>query len=599
MINQIPSSWSESFIGRRARLAAAAVARQLPRIDREKLIARLSRPYVLGNDLGRLTARRSDLPYPKLIDDRTGTDLMVRLMVIQNRVRWQRWLILAARTTWLALLVILVMMLARFFVPVPWLAIGAATLAVVAGAVIYDRLHPITPWTAGRLVDRHWRLHEQVTTALELATTGSSLRLARPQIQAAFKALEQEREHRRLRPRLAWAEMQMALALGLVVAGLTLAVGPSERLVVPRGFLSPEGPSTIELPLGASTTPLDPNGMVNGEYGNMTTSPPTDYDGLTGVDAEALRQMAELSQRSMQELEKIGDALKDASITSQAAQSIQAGDYQRASEQIAELSRQVDQLSPEARRDLAERLKQAAQNVQTLDPELARRLEQASKNLGSRNERDVSRALEDLSKAVSETGQNVISQQQLAEALERMEGAGAEAGGINDEGPGRMNPGASTTPGNEGASLGEGDPGQYGYGSAENAIPGSLNAASGQEGTGAGGSGAGRGTGPDSEAYQPSSNPNAQRAEVPIDTGAGPTANRPGRNNNRQPDIVTTAPGKTDAGQAAQGNLPINTGLDVNRVPRMLQNVIQGYFRNQPPASQGAPTNPPTRNQPK
>jgi hypothetical protein len=72
---------------------------------------------------------------------------------------------------------------------------------------------------------------------------------------------------------------------------------------------------------------------------------------------------------------------------------------------------------------------------------------------------------------------------------------------------------------------------------------------------------------------------------VPIDQGTGPAAQRPGRTPGGNPDVITTGPGTTGPGNAPKGNLPISTGWDANRVPRGLSNIIQGYFRNQPPAS--------------
>jgi hypothetical protein len=294
---------------------------------------------------------------------------------------------------------------------------------------------------------------------------------------------------------------------------------------------------------------------------------------LTGIDSEALRQAAELSNRSARELEQIANALQDASVTSQAAQSIQAGDYERAAEQINELSKSLESLSPEARRDLAERLKQAAQDLQATDPDLAQRLDQASKGLASRSDRAAAQGLEDLSKAISETGKNVIPQAALAEAM-----GGEEGASINDDGPARAR---SSQPGEgEGGELGEGEAGENGFGASEGSLAiGSSGGMTLEDGSG--GSGAGQGSGTAGEEYSPRINPSGSRAEVPIEQGTGPTAPRLGKNQPGAPDVITTGPGTTGPGNQPQSGVTINTGLDANRVPRGLRSVVEGYFRVQ------------------
>jgi hypothetical protein len=580
MINRT-TIWRESALAIGARRARVALVRRLPIAAWWRLVARLWWPFEAGNDLRPLYARNSNRAFPAYVPDRTGTDLAVLIMSVRRRIVIQRRLVLLARTLWLALTVALVLMLGRFVTEVSWLAIGAAMAAVALLGLVYDRTHPVTIWTAARLLDRHLGLREQVTTAIELVITPAPVRLASAQVMRALAVMREVRQGHRFRPRVPWAEVQMIGAIGLLVLGLSLAAGSAERLATPRSILAPNELTTVDLAdLGLTEAELaaqlasDPAMAGMDEYGmypgyNETVD-------LTGVDVEALRQAAELSNRSAKELEEIANALKDASITSQAAQSIQQGDYQRASEQIGELAKAIEGLSPEARADLAERLKQAAQNVQPMDPELARRLDQAAKAVASRSDRAAAQGLEDLSKAIAETGNNVIPQAQLAEALTEM----GEGASINSEqGPESGQSAAMAEAGQ--AALGEGEAGEFNFGLAEGAI-GSLPINAGISDDGSGGSGAGQGSGSQAEVYQPRLDPNATRVDVQTDQGTGPTAPRLGRNQAGAPDVITTGPGTTGPGNVPQGNQPIKIGLDANRVPRGLRSVVEGYFRAQP-----------------
>lgn len=547
-----------------------------------RLVGYLWWPFEAGSELPSLYARDSNHPYPPYLPDRNGTDLMVLLQFVQRRVRLQRLAILAARTLWLALAVALVLMLARLFVPVPGLVIAGAGMVVLALGYLYHHAHPVTIWTAARLLDRHWRLGEQLTTAIELAITPAPVRLAARQIATALATLRDRRASHHFRPRAPWVELQMAFAIGLLVAGLSLIAGPGERLAPPRSLIAPEG---LDPALAAELGYLDPELQALQATGQTAlaeayaagldlpiTDPTVD---LSGIDTEALRQAAELSNRSVRELEQIAAALQDASVTSQAAQDIRAGDYAGAAQQIADLAKAIENLSPQARADLAQRLKQAADNIQPMDPELARRLEQAARGLASRSDRAAAQSLEDLSKAISETGKNVLSQQQLAEALDRMGERGAS---MNDDGPGRGRSSESSGASGE-MALGEGEAGEFGFGLAESALAVGIAGGLPME-DGSGGSGAGQGQGGGGEQYTPRLNPGQERIVAPVEQAPGPTAPRLGRAQPGVPEVITAGPGTTGPGNVPQGGLPITTGLDANRVPRGLRPVVESYFRN-------------------
>jgi hypothetical protein len=574
--------WRESPFAAAVRGLRRLAGPALPTHRLVRLAGHIWWPFEAGSELPALYARDSNHPYPAYLPDRNGTDLMVLLQFVQRRVRLQRTVTLAARTLWLALAVALILMLARLAMPVPGLAIAAAAAVVLLLGYLYHRAHPVTIWTAARLLDRHWRLGEQLTTAIELAITPAPVRLAARQIAGALATVRDLRTNHRFRPRAPWVELQMAAAVGLLVAGLSLIAGPGERLAPPPSPIAPEG---LDPALAAELGYLDPELQAMQAAGQTAlaeanqagldfpvTDPTVD---LSGIDSEALRQAAELSNRSARELEQIAEALKDASVTSQAAQDIQAGDYASAAQRLADLAKAIENLSPQARADLAQRLQQAANNIESMDPELARRLEQAAKALASRSDRAAAQGLEDLSRAVSETGKNVLSQQQLAEALDRM---GERNASLNDDGPSRGRSGEHGESGGQ-AALGEGEAGEFGFGLAESALAVGVAGGLPME-DGSGGSGAGQGHGSGEEQYTPRLNPNQERVVAPVEQAPGPTSLRLGKAQPGAPEVITAGPGTTGPGNVPQGGLPITTGLDANRVPRGLRPVVEGYFRN-------------------
>lgn len=575
--------WRDSPLAVASRRFRRASQRLIPATTIGQLIGRLWWPIEAGNELGALAAQDTGRPYPSYVPDRAANDLAIALRAVQRRVTIQRALIVAGRTVWLALLVTLVLLALRFLTPVPDLVILVAVGVVALLGYVYHRSHPVTVWTAARLLDRHARLDEQLTTALELAITPAPVRLAARQVVGAQATMKRLQAERRFRPRVPWTELQMAVSMGVIVAGLALVAGPTERLAPPRSLvdpttLNPELMSELDLSDPAMRALLNTDaGTYSEDYQYLQTTGVDPNAELTGVDSEALRQAAELSNRSAKELEALAEALKDASLTAQAAQDLRAGNYQSAAQQITDLAKSLENLSPQARADLAARLQQAAQNVQPMDPELARRLEQAAKALASRSDRAAAQGLEDLSKAISDTGKNVLSQQQLAEALERMGQADAAQ---NDDGPPRDGASESGAPGEQGM-LGEGEAGEFGFGLAESTLAIPVAAGQGMQDDGSGGTGAGQGQGSAAEQYQARLSPDQQRIVAPVEQAPGPTAPRLGNMPPGSPESITAGPGTTGPGNVAQGGLPITTGLDANRVPRGQRSVVEGYFKNQ------------------
>src|SRR5205085_5294966 len=83
--------------------------------------------------------------------------------------------------------------------------------------------------------------------------------------------------------------------------------------------------------------------------------------------AEIQQQLAQRQEALNKQREALGDladSLSDSSASSDAADSIRKGDFQKAAQQLGELGKQSGQLSQRARRDLAQKLAEGAKKVQ-------------------------------------------------------------------------------------------------------------------------------------------------------------------------------------------------------------------------------------------
>jgi hypothetical protein len=248
-----------------------------------------------------------------------------------------------------------------------------------------------------RAVDRLFDLHARLSTAIELTERPDMwerARLAWLQVSDALLAAT-DALHRwpSLADRLRSAVAVAVTALGL--AALLLAV-PSVSLDIldPRWWGRP--PLAGDGALGAEM--VAPELDVVAE--SATMFPESDLDELRTLDPVAA-QTVERVASNRRALQLLAQALGEVSVGQAAAQAIQQGEYQTAAAELISLAEDLDQLSPEAKQQLASALARAAQDPVSQGTRLAELERQAAQALAGSHYDAQRRALEALAEELS------------------------------------------------------------------------------------------------------------------------------------------------------------------------------------------------------
>jgi hypothetical protein len=265
-----------------------------------------------------------------------------------------------------------------------WLVI-IALICIAGGAIMLLRPRLRADEVARRL-DRRFRLHEQLSTALELDAqpegVGAYLN------EQARLNLGRIRRHVAANRRLPWVELGLLLALLCLFFGLAIF----GSVLPPPSFGAAEPLPPIARPETVAEQfpeePFQPPGAQAGdEVGTSLVPGPGD---LAAVAA-------------------IADALRDQSVTRPAAEALDQGNTAGAAQSLREVADQAGQLSPEARADLADALRAAADQLAADRPDLAEQLQQSADGLQSGDNQAAAAALEQLADTVQQLGQGDAS----------------------------------------------------------------------------------------------------------------------------------------------------------------------------------------------
>jgi len=388
---------------------------------------------------------------------------------------------------------------------------GGPVAAAVGLALLSSLFRYPSPMDAAKAADRRLGLRERIGTAVELAGLGVQGSLARRQLATAVDAAGWARQNWRAGPS-AGRDLAVAAGLGLLAAAVILVSSLEDRLpaAIPRPSiwsLLPGDPSSAERaatddPAGAS----GPATLARAETSGRTAAVVRSLEDLrrarqsgaigAGEAADRMAQAeSELSRQTQdsrtqrEALDRLGRALDQVAAGRPAAERIQRGEYGRAGEEITTLGTESDQLSPQAKAQLAQALRSAAAESQAA-PDLAARERRAADALPGRDYEPARRAMKDLGDEVARRGQNVIPQQELAQAWDRLDeerrsqGPGdnlaaaqrqARSNGSQQapQAP-RSAPGSQSSasaPGSEPGDAGPGDPEASGPGDGEGADP--------------------------------------------------------------------------------------------------------------------------------
>jgi hypothetical protein len=488
--------------------------------------------------------------------------------------------------------------------------VAAVTIALAATASVARQL--VGPFEAARVTDASHSLKERIATALELLDTGARGEVVDRQLQdarasllriapgQAFPAFAVENGARRKAVRqLTAGVLLLAAALGLALwpaaQGAHVADADAERLVLADPGRHEE---LLQRPLvpeqnqfdgaevqGRSSQPQDV-GDLSGLVGeNQQASQPQPgavsqpASGQPGDQAQrdAQNQQSASTLERQEALRDLGAALRQSQTGRAAGDSLQRGDTQRASQQLAQVADQVQRLSPGERQSLSQALSEAARQIGTKDQALADAARRAGAATSEFRNQEAQNAIRDLASQVNEIGREAEAQRNLAQRAQQM-----QQGGQPQLPPGLQNPqdqsGLGSQPGDQraGSQASTQPPRQGGDGGDAGDLSG-LEAAlrgSGLRGV-SGGEGAGGADGTKQEGTAQRLNAEGRLVQVQAEVGEGPSQWRPpnpGAAPAAPPPAAAPLPG------AAPSTVEVRTGVDLNSVPWELANSVRQYF---------------------
>jgi hypothetical protein len=355
---------------------------------------------------------------------------LIRQLDLLSTDRWARQGLRAIlRSLWLSLCVWCIVLGGHLVWgwPLRYDLLGLAALALVGGAVLLVLLRRrMPPREVARRLDRRFHLDEQIATALELTgrppepdSIGARL------LSESTRTLGQVRRRIERQQAQPWSEVIALLAMTLIMIGLLVMSGIGRVL---------PGDTALE--------PLPPLVQAEGqpEQADQPQQPPGAAPDPAG------RQQAAASPS---DLAALADALRGQGATRPAAEALDRGDTAGAAQSLRELADQADQLSSQARRDLADRLRDAADAVQGRDPGLAQQLRDSADAL-ERGGAEARQGLEDLADSIEQLGQG-----QQAGDNSRQQGQDGQQGQQGQQGQdGQQGQQSGTNPGSPSNSAG-------------------------------------------------------------------------------------------------------------------------------------------------
>jgi hypothetical protein len=348
---------------------------------------------------------------------------------------------------------------------IPGAALFAAlTLPILVALAITLLRWPSTAQTA-RVADRRLDLKERLATAVELVEGRrhhEEIGLARVQISDANRAAQSSCARWPSPLSRVRRELMTTAALAGLVASLIFWPGADESTPVPPDRL-PETPA-IGVPFDGSSEPEDtetgPDIPETEEAGTEPSdaplSPDTVSDDAAGGPSDEQREA----------FDRLAEALDQISAGRAAAEQIEQGNYEAAAEELANLGAEADQLSEEAKEQLAEALREFAEDFRGTQPDLAEAAEQAADALEGDDYDEQREALTELGQALEDAANGTPTDDQLA-AENDPDGAGengAEGAGDGADGGDQQSgdDGGSQAGTGDGAGDGEGQDGESG-----------------------------------------------------------------------------------------------------------------------------------------
>ncbi len=455
--------------------------------------------------------------------DEQAVRVQQEVRAVARELRLRRRLRLAARGLWLGLALVvagLVLRLLGFAIAWPFLVFPAAFVG--AAVAIWGWFSNPSLSRLTHDYDRHFRFDEMLGTGLEVArrTTRSGTPVSAVEQRLLHETLEATWALRRRvdsRPIVPWREIERLLGLALFGVALLIAGRWTSLPDVSPVALRP-------LPSPPAATP-QPSPEAAEEQVAAEEPPPE-----------------QLSPEDQAAADALADALRDSGPGRPAADALDRGDTDSAASELRELADQAGEISPEARRDIAEGLHDAADQLRESQPDRADTIERAADQLEGSPE-EAAAGLDDLAGLVDELGQDQPS---------------VAAGEGNDEGRSAEGQNPGDTPPSSGDGAQSGAPG---------AQPG------GGAGSGLGGESRGAATSP----------PPAAGEVVPLPPGPESDGPRTAATGPQGPNVQLEAGGSRSgpaSGSAGNGgaDTPLEGEADPLRIPPEYRDVVENYF---------------------
>ncbi len=303
---------------------------------------------------------------------------------------WQRraahWLVRAA---WLALLVPTIYMAGYLWLgwPARWYYWLGPMLLVGLLALLWS-LRPLPLKRMVHHLDRRLGLRARLVTAFEVSSLKAAKQAENPVVERLF--LETVNTTINLRQRVRpfdrgfWLEMQTLMAVVALLSALLML-----------DALQPNFPSATPVELPAAWQEPKADEVI-----------PPDPQLLPPPFAPQMQVQQQLDQAGLQQaLESLADALRDPAATHAIAEALDRGDLSGAAEGLRRLADRLGQLSEQARAELGQSLREAAQAMGTAAPGLTEPAQAGSNALDADNLEAARQALEDLAEVLESLGE--------------------------------------------------------------------------------------------------------------------------------------------------------------------------------------------------
>jgi hypothetical protein len=318
-----------------------------------------------------------------------------------NALRFQLW--------WReALLVVAISALLGAVLGAALVIVWLALLFVALGGLVAVLRRPSLV-RAARVADRQLHTSSRFATAAEVLDGRLGGALAPAQLDDAWRAASGVSSLHAY-PRT-WRRVELALAAllaSVVVVGLSLA-GTLRPLEVPT-LLGDQNAAQTDTALDADADTGADQSLD--ALASASTAPQT---------MEDLQTQAAQSQAAQAALQKLGDALRSTAAAGDVGNALRAGNYDDAMAKLNALATQSDQLSRQSKRELGAALEKAAVDTANTDAPLAVAEDRTARALSRGVYTDTRAAMQDLSKAVGDAKNGVISQEALAKELEQLQ----------------------------------------------------------------------------------------------------------------------------------------------------------------------------------